>query len=132
MAYAWEKELPALAALSDTDAAQALSNMVVTVRQPITRDDLLVELLTSGQWYKWVRSADEVSLTALELLKVETVDLDSPKVRKVLAAAGLDLAAKEKQDAISVDSLASKSQSLYGKVTDHEVHAARIEKARAG
>jgi hypothetical protein len=58
MSYRWESELPALAALSDQAAAEAINAMTETVPQPITSSQMLAWLGGNGRYQRLQTLAD--------------------------------------------------------------------------
>ena len=129
MSYAWESELPALAALDDVAAAEAISAMTVTARELVPLWQIKVAGLQAG-WWLAVKAAVATNAAAAVWFeyyddpRFENIDMDLVTTQTVLGGlVASNLVTQAQADAVSA--MADVTKPKYDHCWPGEVFTAR-------
>jgi len=124
----WTDELPALAALTDQQAADAINAMTTIVRARVPRVDIMDYLISNNKLVPIVLDTAHASAATFRFFANSpdygTIDVDAPafqSVATVLIADGLATAA----DAAAISALANRTVPKYPPVGPGMVATAR-------
>ena len=137
MAYPWESELPALAALSDEDAAAAINALTVVARRPVPREQLKKYIYLNGIWYAMQKAANDAAtpeqakavlqsgLAYLSDPDFTTYDMDDPQGAAMISQL-VAIGVCSQDQAAAVNAMANVTTPKYPNgATPAEVKAAR-------
>jgi len=129
MSYAWEGELPALAALDDVAAAEAISAMTIVTRELVPLWQIKVAGLQAG-WWLVVKAAVATNVAAAVWFeyyddpRFENLDMDLATSQTIIGGlVASSLMTQEQADAVSA--MANTTKPKYEHCWPGEVFGAR-------
>jgi hypothetical protein len=127
MAWPWESELPALAALSDQEAANAINALTVTTRRRVSPGEVLKHAMDNGYLGAVLASAvPEAALLRFWFTNPHAPDIDmDADATKAIAAAMVTASLMTTAQVASLDALATVVEPKYPHCWPGEVNAVR-------